>query len=391
MVRILYISSVVPDTTSGGRLAMYRHFIVRQDFDLRIVSAGRALGSDVSSYEIAVGKMRNRLRRTRFARLAYNWDYIWNWMTLPPDVERLALQYRPDVVFTIPDNWHCGLAWQLAHRLGVPLVVNFQDLFPVSKFLYAFERPLPGVSRWLMKKFQFLNREAALVFYTSEGMRDWLGGHPNGHVLYPIGDKPSEIVKPQLAANADSCTIVYAGNCYGAYGRMLLELAYELRKWPTISLQIFAAGNDWPPEVLESMRSSGIYMGFRPFGKLKQFLAMADAFLTVMSFEEAEEPFVRTSFTTKWLDYAPYGKPIIAWAPEYSSAATFARSTGAGVVVNDPGPSVLLAAVQKLLSDRAAWLQAGAGSVRVGSTELNSERIHGLLRCEINRLVESRK
>jgi hypothetical protein len=138
------------------------------------------------------------------------------------------------------------------------------------------------------------------------------------------------------------------------------------------------------------MQAAGIYMGFLPFKELKVFMAAADAFLTVMSFEKAEEPFVGTSFTTKWLDYAPYGRPIIAWAPAYSTASGFARSTGAGVVVDDPSPEAALSTIENLMSNPARWLEAGSASARVAAQELCPERLHGLLCAQLQALVEKR-
>src|SRR5580704_8938721 len=72
VLRVLYISAVVPDTTSGGRFAMYRHFIERSDFEVKVASANRATGATVGSFEVRVMYAVERLRRTRFARLAHN-------------------------------------------------------------------------------------------------------------------------------------------------------------------------------------------------------------------------------------------------------------------------------------------------------------------------------
>ena len=36
--KVLYISAVSPDTTSGGRFAMYRHLIIKQDFEVAVAS-----------------------------------------------------------------------------------------------------------------------------------------------------------------------------------------------------------------------------------------------------------------------------------------------------------------------------------------------------------------
>ena len=46
-----------------------------------------------------------------------------------------------------------------------------------------------------------------------------------------------------------------------------------------------------------------------------------------MSFEKEHELFMRTSFTTKFLDYVAFGKPVILWGPEYCTPVRVARDT----------------------------------------------------------------
>lgn len=377
--RILYLSAVIPDTTSGGRLAMYRHYIERPDFDVMIASANQATEAKIQYFKIQAAYPVERLRKTRFVRLANNISYLWNWFVLPYDLLREAKAFCPDLIFTVPDNWHCGLAWQLSRQLKVPLAVNFQDLFPLSYFLHSTEKPYPSIRHWLMSKFHFLNRHANLVFYTSEGMRDWFGCHPNGYVLYPLGHHKNIRGLSTLRLKAKPWKVVYAGNCYGAYGRMLLKLAYILKDSKEIKFQIYAAGNDWPSDVIEELQSAGIYMGFCPFDQLKGALEAADAFLTVMSFEKQEEPFVRTSFTTKWLDYAPYSKPVCVWAPEYSTAAKFALKHSCGPLVTDDNPQSVSDSLLVLFRENEQWADFASASFRVAETVLNPHQLHKLL------------
>ena len=62
-------------------------------------------------------------------------------------------------------------------------------------------------------------------------------------------------------------------------------------------------------------------------------MAGADALLVVMSFEKEHELFMRTSFTTKFLDYVAFGKPVILWGPEYCTPVRVARKHGGAVAV----------------------------------------------------------
>ncbi len=76
-----------------------------------------------------------------------------------------------------------------------------------------------------------------------------------------------------------------------------------------------------------------------------EVLASADALLSVMSFEKEHELFMRTSFTTKFLDYVAFGKPVILWGPEYCTPVRVARERGGAAVVttDDPGTWSLFA------------------------------------------------
>ena len=80
-------------------------------------------------------------------------------------------------------------------------------------------------------------------------------------------------------------------------------------------------------------------------------LAGADALLVVMSFEPEHRLFMETSFTTKFLDYTAFGKPIILWGPEYCTPVRVARRDGGALVVNTPEAAEVVAACRKIAGD----------------------------------------
>ena len=380
MLKILYISSITPDTSCGAHIAIYRHLVYQQDFEVSVcgVSANSALTEQ--KFKLQRNFWLERLRRTRLSQLIFNLDYLANWYFVPKKLQTYAKNYQPDAIFTVPDNIHAGLAMKLAKKLNVPLVVDFQDLSPLSQFASNTMKPFAFVRKFLMEKFHKLHNQADLAFYTSEGMQQWFGKHSNGHVLYPIGDfeRPTAIEPSNLVQPAKPITVVYAGNCYGAYGRMLLQFAKEVKNSTQIHLKIFPVGKGWTDEEIQEMREAGIYQSFMPFEQLRQEFQKADAFLTVMSFEKPEQPFVQTSFTTKWLDYVPYSKPIFVWSPEYASASIFAKKYDCGVVVNENDPSLLKNAIVDLGNSPQEWTHYCKQSRNVSDKVLNPESIHQL-------------
>ncbi len=71
-----------------------------------------------------------------------------------------------------------------------------------------------------------------------------------------------------------------------------------------------------------------------------------------MSFEQEHELFMRTSFTTKFLDYVAFGKPVILWGPEYCTPFKVARKHGGAMVVDHPEPEHVLAACRRLATEK---------------------------------------
>lgn len=386
--RLLYISSVLPDTSCGAHIAIYRHFVLKQDFDVAVAGYVSEAAMLEKKFTIQRSPLFARFFRTRFSRIAYNIEYLLNWYIVPARLLKYVREFKPDAIFTVPDNMHSGLAKGLSKRLGIPLIVDFQDLFALSRFIPRFMEPYQWVRKYLLGKTFTLNRSADLAFYTSEGMLDFFGGNKNAHVLYPVGDFDISRTPalPQLPRKP--LTLIYAGNCYGAYGRMLLSFAKLVKNSPDIHLKIFPVGKGWSDEDIGEMREAGIYQNFLPFIELRKEFASCDAFLTVMSFEKDEEPFVTTSFTTKWLDYAPFGKPIFVWGPEYSSGVVFARKYQCGAIATDPSASTLVNVIKNTVADEKGWIELGQKARHAADTVLNPEFIHNTLVKQINNLLD---
>ena len=391
--KILYISSINLDTSSGAHIAMYRHLVYKQDFDVAVCSYVASNALVMNKQVIPWNFIQGRLIHSRLSKLVYNLHYILSWYFLPQDLIRFAQQYQPDLILTVPDNLHSGLALGLAKKLKIPLVANFQDLFPLSRFIPPFMEPFSWVRYFLNHQFFKLHRESNLTFYTSEGMQQYFPSHDNGHILYPLGDfERPDIDLKDLSHSQDlkpPLTIIYAGNCYGSYGRMLLRFAREVKNSEQIQLKIFPVGKGWTDEEIQEMTEAGIYQSFLPFDELRKELARAAAFLTVMSFEENDIPFVKTSFTTKWLDYTPYAKPIFVWSPEYASATIFARHYDVGVVVNEDNASKLKNAILELSQSQDLWQFYGKQSRKISNTVLNPNQIHQVFREQITQLAQS--
>lgn len=387
-MKILIVSSVVPARgRGGGCLTLYRHFVERKDYTVAVCGHLLEQVDEVDTWICSHGRMLHRLARTRLKDSAANLRSLIHWQTLPSGLLDRAQAWRPDVIFNVPDHETSGWAWQLSRRLSVPLAVNFQDLFPLYAETTHGQKLHPMLRDYNLNKLRFLNQSAELVFYISEGMRNWFGGAANGHVLRPMGsnaDHASGTINapPQHRP----LRLTYAGNCHGPYGRMMLRLAREALSHPGISLSIFTMGNDWPDRDVRQFKKAGILRGQLDFADLQHELRASDAFLTVMSFEPAWQAFNQTSFTSKWLDYAPLAKPVFVWAPENSTAVAFAKEHHCGDATTTDSAQDLIQSIFAAAGDAARWHRLSESSLMVSKTVLNPEHIHGVLKRELERL-----
>ena len=75
----------------------------------------------------------------------------------------------------------------------------------------------------------------------------------------------------------------------------------------------------------------------------------------------------RVSFTTKFLEYAQYGRPIVVWGPSYCQPVLVAKKTIAGLPVESPDPAAVVSALEQLTSE-SEYKRFTAGAIRAAET-----------------------
>ena len=120
-------------------------------------------------------------------------------------------------------------------------------------------------------------------------------------------------------------------------------------------------------------------------------MASADALLVVMSFEKEHELFMRTSFTTKFLDYVAFGKPVILWGPEYCTPVRVARKHGGAIVVNQDDVEAIISACRHLSGDAVSREQLSQQARHLHQTLFNPDRLQEIFVKEIEKLIRSRR
>ena len=133
-------------------------------------------------------------------------------------------------------------------------------------------------------------------------------------------------------------------------------------------------------------KEKGICLGFMPPEKAAEVLAGADALLVAMSFEREHELFMRTSFTTKFLDYSAFAKPVILWGPDYCTPSRLAKREDAAMIVDRESPVGVIVAAKKLMNEPAQVERLSAASRRLNQTVFNPDRLQGIFVGEIEKL-----
>jgi glycosyltransferase involved in cell wall biosynthesis len=386
--RLLYFAWTPPSRLSGATLAMRRHLLEHDDFEVFVATSGEFEEPGVKSYHLGNPAWLDRIGRTRFWRVVRNIEMLFFGGRLPADLVEAAREFKPEVILTVVDLTISKGAFRLAEKLGIPVITNFQDWWPRGQFYYPQERPYSFLVPFFERRFRRYFKSSDLVFCTSEGMKEFLGPHPNSHVLYPIGSNVpiEDQVPPEEAVSPGKRRLIYTGTAFGLYGRMLRDLALAMEGHPDWELVIYGKRPDWPEAELKKAESSGLYRGFLPFEKLQGELRKAHACLSVMSFDPSLEVMMRTSFTTKVLDYCSAGRPVIMWGPGYCSPVRLIKRRQAGLAVERPDADGVLEALKELDNEHTRQVLSVA-ALKLAKEELSHSSIHKIFVSEVNRLI----
>ena len=384
--KVLLISIVPPRNDCGVRIVMYRHLVERCPFDLHVASNADFADGLLIHTKLELPWPFQKIKKSRFGPVLRKWILDFENLFWPllgcRQLEKAVEQFQPDVILTLAETGLCHITHKVARKHQIPLAGLFLDWFPIMKGHFGHK----GTQPILSKGYRELYASCDLAFCTSDGMQEELGPHPNCHVIYPMPGlhKVPEKTSPPAS---DKFRIVYVGAAENFYGRMLRALMHELENHSHMELIIVGPTQDWPEEEIRLAKEKGICLGFMPPEKAAEVLAGADALLVVMSFEREHELFMRTSFTTKFLDYSAFAKPVILWGPDYCTPARLAKREEAALVVETESPQGVIMAAKKLLHEPAEVERLSAASQRLNQTVFNPDRLQGIFVSEIEKLA----
>jgi hypothetical protein len=389
-LRLFYLAWTPPTTQGGACLAMHRHLVLHDDFEVFVASSSAFEHERISSLLLQRHPALIRLSNTRFSRLVRQFEMLVEPYWMLQQVEPALRQFQPDAILTLPDNTLSWTAHLLAQRTGLPLITNFQDWWPRGQFVYALEEPYAVIRRVLEQRFRRMYRSSALAFCVSHGMQQYLGSHPNAPLLYACPAPRDLHVQPDFKAPTLNrpFRLIYAGTVINAYGRSVLNLAKALRGNPDFEFHVYGPPPDWPESDRQWMEAEGIYRGLLPYDALKQKLREADACLVVMTFEAQLRTMMETSFTSKFLDYSQYGKPIVVWGPPYCEPIRLSQAEQVGLPVASAEVNTVVAALETLRNP-AQWTVYAEGAWKAATTIFDHTEIHRIFRESILDVLKS--
>src|SRR5689334_583113 len=338
--RILLVSIVPPKNDCGVRIVMHRMLVERHPFELHVASKAEYARSALVHTPLRLPYFVDRVRKSRFGPGLAAWitsyeNFVWP-LTHDTVLQSAVENFKPHAILTLAEGGLSRIAQKTAAKNRLPLVGLFLDWFPLMKGHYGHAAVTPILSR----RFRELYAACDLAFCTSDGMQEALGAHPNSHVIYPMPGT-HRVCDASSPHSTGKFRLVYVGSVENFYGRMLCALIEKAEAARDLELVVIGPNADWPRDILQRAKAKGIYLGFKPPEESDVVIASADAVLVVMSFEREHELFMRTSFTTKFLDYAAFGKPVILWGPDYCTPVRVACNNGGAMVVEEENPEAI--------------------------------------------------
>lgn len=334
----------------------------------------------------------DRLNRTRFSP----WRPILRSLGASRLVSRRRVDaalagFQPDVVVTVmQDSWFYDVAADFAFARNLPFVLIVHDL------AHGFESVPAWVRARQHDRDRRVVRQAAARLCISAPMADYFSreyGVP-ADVLWPPRSEQPVSQAPELAAtlrHPGRLTLGYAGGLHYGYGEQLLRLLPALRATGT-RVELFTQP---PAGVVASLADATDVFTFHgmaptPEEAWRGLLERCDALLQPYANPPgAHEQQYRTHFPSKLGEALSLGLPLLITGPAYASGSAWcAERSGSALLVTDPSPDALVAALSQLRDDAALRVrlatQAQATALELSAPTLR-ERFHQHLRDVVAR------
>jgi len=375
-IHVIVISSVRPEPTSAGQIILYRHLVDQTGITLEVFGTEPKR----SSVPYLIRRLASRLGRTRLHRYVEDFWVLWGGRWIDPELPKEIKNPGRTLVLTVAHGDGFMAARRYSSRYQLPIVAFFQDWWPDMAEVH---QPIRSI---LEKRYRELYQTADLAICVCPGMENELGRNPRAHVIH---DLPAESHKQETLVRPAEVPfkVLYFGNLTD-YGPMLGEALVESLQHPEILLQVRGAVPAWPDERKIQMRENGRWLDFAPRRELDAWLASADAFLIPMVFDPSIRRRMETSFPSKLIEFAQFGKPLIVWGPEYCSALRWAREGDKAVCITDPDPAQVVRCLLEFQSNPSMIVAYSDKARKAAGTEFDPHEIQQRFRKILKGVVK---
>lgn len=363
--QLIVISSVPPELTTGGSLLLHRHLSQLKGWQIDFYGGTMPVKGVSKWLRRFLGFLDRFDALVPWVRILWEiWDGRWIDAALPNG----HYKSNSTIVLTVAHGDLSGAARRFAIKNKLHLVTLFHDWWPDLTGAHD------SFHHIVNKRFKNLYDQSSLVICVSQAMRDHLGNHPNVLVLPPVAGAAQSSVITHFQDSKKPLNVFYFGNL-SDYGDLLAKALVESTKTQGISLQVRGANPPWPEVFMDQMKNHGLWHDFAPTKVLQEWVSSADVFLICMVFDPKMKRRMETSFPSKLVEMAHYGKPLIIWGPEYCSAVKWARATDSAFCVTESDPVVLLKELEELKLKPKEYIRLSKAARKAAWTEFNSQKI----------------
>jgi colanic acid biosynthesis glycosyl transferase WcaI len=346
-----------PGVEATGQLLAQLCSDLARDWDVTVVT-GR-LANAPAGHEVRDGVEVMRVRSTAFDRRRLSLRAL-NYGTFLAQALRLALtQQRPDVVLAMTDPPVIGdLAWILARRFGVPLVVVSQDVFPETAVRLGRiqNRAVLAALRLLVNAYL---RRADRVVAIGETMRERLVAKgarrdrvtviPNWVDTSALAPAPRDNAWARANGFDGTFVVMHSGNVGHAQDLdSLIRATKLLEDIDDLSIAIVGGGARHAELVAlaRELRADPVrFLPYQPRETLAQSLSAAD--VHVVGLARGLAGYVVPSRLYGVLAVA---RPVICAADADSETAQLVQRVGCGIVIEPGRPDLLAQAIRRARS-----------------------------------------
>lgn len=368
--RLLYLSAYPARDASGGSLLMFRHLArLAENYEVHRAHFDAPLPEEPNYHQLAPRPLFHRLARTRLSELVKGLDQARGFFHSRRELAALIARVRPDVIVTVAEDSLYVAAAAAARRARVPLVAVFHDWAPGWSEISAAWRPRAEAT------FRRVYQECAFALCVCEELRDALGPKPASAVLPPIPDAaalPATAPAPEFHA-------LYAGAFQRLHAAEVQSLCAAMAASPRRGwLRVIGPAPNWPEDALRVLHEPGFYGGFLKGSEFQRALARAPVHLVTSPFGADYDSYARYSFPSKIPEYCRFARPILLWGPSHAASVRWARRTGAALVVDDPSPRAVIAALEQLHASPELRRTLGAAAGALAENDFAPSRLHAI-------------